>query len=241
MAIQTVSGYKLFVHGYDMSGDFNKANLQVDVDELDSTSIEDTSKEFIAGLSSVKFDGEVFAQHGTGLSETVSSANFAVADKLISIYPSSTAGTPGYAFESVQLNFSPQMTIGDISRFTINASKSGSALVRVTDMEGLVTKTSTGNGTARELGAVSATQSLYSFLHVTAVSGTSPTLNVTVRSDSAEAFSSPTTKITHTQFDAIGAELKTEAGAITDTWYRVTWTIGGTDPSFTFDIGVGII
>lgn len=241
MSIQSVSGYKLFVHGYDMSGDFNRLNLQVDVDELESTSLEDTSKEFIAGLSDVTFDGEVFAQHGTGLSETVSSTNFAAADELISIYPSSTAGTTGYAFKSVQTAFSPAMVIGDISRFTINAKQSGGLLIRVTDMEGLVTKTATGTGTARQLGAVSAAQTLYSFLHVVAVSGASPTLIVAIESDSAEAFTSPTTKITHTQFNAIGAELKTLAGAITDSWFRVKWTIGGTDPSFKFDVGVGIL
>jgi len=66
MAIQSFTGYKLFVHGYDRSGDFNKINLDYSADELDSTSIGDTSKEFIAGLKTVKFDGEIFTSHGGG-------------------------------------------------------------------------------------------------------------------------------------------------------------------------------
>jgi len=240
MAIQSFTGYKLFVHGYDRSGDFNKINLDYSADELDSTSIGDTSKEFIAGLKTVKFDGEIFTSHGGGEVETTSNANFAVADKVITVYPGNTAGNVGYAFRSVQLTQSPQMVIGDIARFTISASSSGSALIRVTDMEALATKTSTGTGTARQLGAVSAAQTLYSFLHVISASS-GDTLDVTIESDNAEGFSSATTQITHTQFNAIGAEYKTKAGAITDDWYRVKWTIAGTDPSFTFNVGVGIL
>lgn len=241
MAIQQFAGYKIYIDGYDRSGDFNKVNLDYSADELDSTSIADTSKEFIAGLKNVKFDGEIFTSHGVGEAETTSSANFTVADKVISLFPANAGGTPGYAFRSVQLSQSPQMVIGDIARFTISANSSGSTLIRVTDMEGLATKTSTGTGTARQLGAVTATQTLYSFLHVTAASGTSPTLDVTIESDNAQAFSSAATQITHTQFNAVGAEYKTKAGAITDDWYRVKWTIGGAGPSFTFNVGLGIL
>lgn len=240
MAIQQFAGYKLYIHGYDRSGDFNRVNLDYTADELDSTSIADTSREFVPGLKKITFDGEIFTSHGTGEVETTSIANFTVADKLITIFPANTGGTKGYAFRSVQLSQSPQMTIGDIARFTITANSSGGALVRVTDMEGLATKTSTATGTARQLGAVAAGQTLYSFLHVISASS-GDTLDVTIESDNAEAFSSATTQITHTQFNAIGAEYKTKAGAITDDWYRVKWTIAGTDPSFTFNVGLGIL
>jgi hypothetical protein len=239
MAIQIISDHKLFIDGFDRSGDFNRFNMQYTVDELDSTTIGDTTKEFLAGLIDMKFDGEVFTSHGTGEVETVSYANFNTADKIISLYPSSTAGTVGHAFESLELEMSPIMKIGDLARMTIRASNSGSAVIRVTDMEGLVTKTTTGDGTVRQLGAVSATQKLYSVLHVTSASA-SDSLTVTVKSDSIEGFSSPTTQITHTAFTDEGAEIKTADGAITDTWYRISWTITGTSPSFAFDVGVGI-
>jgi len=242
MAIQSISGCKILIDGYDRSGDLNRVNLDYNADELDSTTVGNTSKAFIAGLKSCKFDGEVFTSSGTGEVETVSAALFAVADKLISVYPANAATTPGYAFKSVELTNSPAMEIGDIARLTIKASQSGGALVRVTDMEGSATKTSTGTGTARLLGAASATQTLYSFLHVTAVSGTNtPTITVLVASDDAVGFASPTTNLTHTAFTAVGAEMKSLAGANTDTYYRVAWTISGTNPSFTFTIGVGIL
>ena len=52
MAIQQFAGYKIYIDGYDRSGDFNKVNLDYSADELDSTSVADTS-EFIAGLKNV--------------------------------------------------------------------------------------------------------------------------------------------------------------------------------------------
>jgi len=239
MAIHAVSDYKVFINGVDRSGDYNRINLALDMDELESTTVGDTSKEYIAGLIGAKFDGEVFMSHGVGEVETVAYSDHGVADRVMSIYPSSTAGTKGYALEGVELEESPAMKIGDLSRMTIRASNSGSAIIRVTDMEGLVTKTATGDGTARQLGTVSAAQKLYSVLHVTSASA-DDSLTVTVKSDDSEGFSSPATQITHTAFTDEGAELKTKAGPITDNWYRVSWTITGSSPEFIFDIGVGI-
>jgi len=242
MAIQALAGCKIYVHGYDRSGDFNKVNLDYGADELDATTLLQTSKVFAPGLKNAKFDGEVFTQHGVGAVETESNTNFTVKDKIITIFPANAAGTKGYAFKSVQLEQSQAMMIGDLARLTIKASMSGSVLVRVTDMEGLATKTVTGTGTVTLLGAATAAQALYSFLQVTAISGTAvPTLTVAIKSDDAVGFTTPTTKLTHTAMTAIGAEVKTLAGANTDTYYRVDWTISGTNPSFTFDVGLGII
>jgi hypothetical protein len=240
-AIKAMTGCKIYIDGYDRSGDYNKVNVECSVDELESTSLGDTAKEFIAGYNTTKFDGEVFTSHGVGEVETVSHANMGAADKLITVYPITTQGGIGYAFKSVQLSESPVMAIGDLARLTIKASQSGGVLVRVTNMEGHATKTVTGNGTATLLGAVSAAQVLYSFLHVTGISGTGgPTLTVTVKSDDAVGFPSATTRLTHTAMSAIGTDLKTLAGPITDTYYRVDWAITGTTPSFTFNVGVGI-
>jgi hypothetical protein len=51
----------------------------------------------------------------------------------------------------------------------------------------------------------------------------------------------PTTRLT---FDAAAAEggqiLRTDGTAITDTHYRVAWTLSGTTPSFMFAASLGI-
>jgi hypothetical protein len=93
------------------------------------------------------------------------------------------------------------------------------------------------------LGAATATQHLYGVLHVLAVSGTNPTLDVVIQSDDAEGFASGTTRGTFTQKTAVGSQFLTPvAGPVTDTHWRCTWTIGGTNtPSFTIALVVGIL
>lgn len=84
----------------------------------------------------------------------------------------------------------------------------------------------TGNvtGTAVQVGAVTATQSVYAAFHV--FSGTGE-LVVKVQSASDEAFTSPNDRITFATVltgTAQASEWSTAAGAITDTWWRVTAT-----------------
>jgi len=101
-------------------------------------------------------------------------------------------------------------------------------------------RAATGNGVPYQLGAVGAAQAVYSNVHVLAAGGVNPTLDVTVASDSAEAFSTPTVQLTHPQFAAPGANQQSLPGANTDTWWRAQWTIAGTGPTFTFAVAVGI-
>lgn len=91
-------------------------------------------------------------------------------------------------------------------------------------------KTATGNGTAQ--GAPSGSR-LAVALDVTAVSGTSPTMTVSVQwshdgstwhdGDAADAFTTIT-----------AAAKKVKMFDQKAPFYRLLWTIGGTTPSFTF-------
>ena len=104
------------------------------------------------------------------------------------------------------------------------------------------TRTATANGTARQLGAVAAGQSVYATLHVLAtVSGTSPTLDVVVASAATDSWPG-TSRITFSRKTAIGPQFATPVdGSITDPWRRVQYTIGGTDtPTFPFVVLIGI-
>jgi hypothetical protein len=218
MPKHVVKKYRIYTNGRDASGDYNRVDLKAEVDELESTTVNSSGdKSFQPGLKAVRFEGEVFASHGDGEVEDALHALLAAGGKLMSVYPSETAGDVGYAFEAEELSISPAMKIGDLSRITIKATKSGGALVRVTSMEGKATKTATGTGTARQLGAVAVGKSLYSFLQVLSITA-GASITVTVKSDDNSGMASPTTQITHTAFNAVGAEVKSNAGAITDTW-----------------------
>lgn len=103
-----------------------------------------------------------------------------------------------------------------------------------------ITRTATGSSTALQLGAVSATQKVYLACHVFAAGGTSPTMTVKLQSGTTSG-GATTDRITATQFTGSGVELASLAGPITDTWWRITATIGGTNPEFEFGCAVAIL
>lgn len=216
-----VRGYRIYIGGRDYSGDANRVSLTNEADEMDITTVGDTDKQFRAGLRKAGMEAEVFTAHGAGNVDDAVNAAFAAGGRVCAVYPTSTAGETGHSFQSEMLSMSPAMTIGDMARTRIRASQSGGMMVRVTSMDGRAVRTVSGTGTVRQLGAVPSGQSLHSFLHVLSASGTSPQLTVIIRTDDVVGFSTPTTVITHTTFSAMGAEARTLAGPITDTFYRV--------------------
>lgn len=95
-------------------------------------------------------------------------------------------------------------------------------------------RTVTGNSGA--LPGYSNVQTLRAQLNVSAASGTSPTLNVLIE-DSVDGGTTWNTVGTFAQKTAVSREVINVTAAFTD-MLRVLWTIGGTTPSFTFDVNV---
>ena len=93
-----------------------------------------------------------------------------------------------------------------------------------------------------QLGAVTAAQYLYGALHVYSASGTNPTLDVTLQSDADASAGSETVRLTFAQKTAAGYEWASPiVGAIADTYWRASWTVAGTNPSFAFAVVFGIL
>ncbi len=240
---------KVYSGGYDLSGYSNKAALSYEFDEVETIVFGDATHHGIPGLPKLGFELEGLASANATSTATWESDDILAArlgsatSQPMTFAPQTGAdGEPAYFADSVLLKYAPGGAVGEAYAFSASGSGVDTALVRGTIMA-TGAKTSTSQGTARQLGAVTAAQKLYAVLHVFAVSGTSPTLDVLVKSDDAEGFSSGTTRITFTQKTAIGYQFATPvAGAITDDWWRIYWTIGGTDtPSFTFAVAVGIL
>lgn len=100
--------------------------------------------------------------------------------------------------------------------------------------------TASAAGTGAQLGALSATQEMHAALHVFNADGTSPTLDADIESDDNSGFSSAVVRGSFAQKTDIGSEYLTIAGAITDDWWRINFTLGGTSPSFGFAVSLGI-
>lgn len=156
----------------------------------------------------------------------------------VTISNTTTVGAIAYLFLGLGGDYQPGASVGELFAFQAGTQSTG-IVARGLLMENS-TRIVTANGTGQNLGALSATQSLYANLHVPTVSGSSPTLDVIVESDDNSGFTTPTTRATFTQLVAAGSAQKIVTGAVTDNWWRFKMTIGGSSPSFAIAGSMGI-
>lgn len=234
---------RLFAVGADLTGASNKIELTAEVEDKETTNYYSAGyKEVIGGLGSAEVTAE--GQWEAADSSKVDNASWA---QLGGVGPwtacpdNATVGDLAYITQCLRSSYTLGGAVGDVAPWS---GKGASAwpLVRGQMAHPAGTaRTSTGTGTGVELGAVAAGKRLYAALHVLSASGTTPSITARIESDADNTFASPTTQLTFTAATAAGGEaLRTTGGAITDTWFRVAWTISGTTPSFLFATSFGI-
>jgi hypothetical protein len=145
--------------------------------------------------------------------------------------------------KAVRTKFGIGDMVGEVAPWTGEAKSSWPLVKGVCAHPAGVARTATGTGTAILLGAVPAGKYLYANLHVLSIAGTAtPSITVKVQSDDNAGFTTPT-DVAGGAFAAAttvdGWQLRV-AGPITDSYFRVAWTITGTTPSFLFLASFGI-
>jgi len=234
MAVEVLTNAKLFFDGYDFSGDMNALAITYGADLLDNTTFGNTTHRRLGGLKTLQAQHEGFYE-AQNVDKPIFD-NLAIIDKPMTISPKGGAeGDLAYSFLSVLGGYQQGGQIGEVLPFSVSVDASGD-LIRGTILA-KVTSAASGQTTAQNLGSVSAAQKLYGILHVTNAAGTS--LDVKIQSDDASGFPSALDRITFAQKTAIGSEWAIPvAGAISDTWWRIDYTIVG--GSFTFNVVLGI-
>lgn len=243
MATHVLTDAKLWVHKWDMSADHNAVNLLYAAEPQDVTTFGQSTRKRAGGLKTVNLTGEGLWSGGTDLVDEALFGRIGVADTPVSIaLEGGDEGEAAYLFRALKAKYTPGAEVGQMLRFSLEAeAERGEGLARGFVLHN-ATRTATGTGGKVQVGALSATQRLYANLHVLAVSGTNPTLDVVVESDADASAGSETSRITFTQATGKTSETLNVAGAITDAYWRVSYTIGGTgSPSFQFVVTVGII
>lgn len=234
---------RFFAGGVDLTGVTNKISLEAEREEKPTTNFASGGwTELIGGLGSFKLSGE--GQWEAGDSTKVDDGTWTDLGGLgpVTVYPTTAnVGDLAWLSKALRGSYSLGGTVGDVAPWSANLSGSW-PLVRGIGLHAPGTaRTATGTGTAFQHVAVTSTQYLYATLHVLSVSGTgTPTLTVKVQSDDSSGFSSATDRITFTAATAVGGQTSRALGAITDDWYRVSYTITGTGPSFLFAVGIGV-
>ncbi len=233
MAIEIYNG-SFWLDGFAIRGSMNAASIEYGAEAQDDTAFGDTTRSMKGGLKTATASIEGFYESDTGLISPLLFDNMGLANKLFTASQEGADGDIAYFMRCRIGNYSPGGAVGDILKYSATMEADDN-LVRGTMMT-VGSQASTGHGTARELGQVLATQKLYAGLHV--ISGTG-TLDVIVESDDLVGFASGVTRGTFTQATGPTSEWLTPvAGLITDTWWRVGFTIV-TGP-FDFVVVVGI-
>lgn len=238
MATEVLKNQKVFFGGYDLTGITNAVSLTSEAEAVDATVLGNDTRINKGGLKTVAasvqgfFDADPY--------DSALYTNVGANDKPLSILTSGTEGSPAYMFKCMIGSYTPSGSIGDMFGFSLEAAAAGS-LTRGTLMENNTGISANGDGTGQQLGAIASGQKMYAALHIFNVTGTSPTLDVTVESDDNAGFTSAATRITFTQANALGAQYTTLDGPITDDYWRVSWDVGGTTPSFDFAVVLGIM
>lgn len=242
MPFVTFTDGRIYIGGHDLSGQTNDGSLLLEAREIEVSSIKDAWEVNTLGRKRGELNAKGFWNAGAGTAGDVET-KLGTGGLPVSLFPDGSEGSVGYSMLGMPTKFTVGGGGGDVIPFSVVAKGNVQRAVRGTVLkDDTAAVTADGNGTGYQLGAVSSTQRVYCALHVLAVSGTNPTLDVTVVSDNASNFATPTTRLTMTQMTAIGADWQSAAGAITDDYWRLAFDIGGTDsPSFTVAALVAII
>lgn len=248
MAIGILKNVKLFAGGYDLTGNSNKLEISAEQEEKDITTFDSYDEttglvwtECMPGLAKAYISGSGFASYGDDQLDDVLWESKGAMGAFTAYPAGATAGSTAYITNALQCSLAQLGQVGDVAPWS-GKWASASPFVRSVGLHNPATaRTSSGNGTAVQHVAVTSAQRLYAALNVVSIAGTStPTLTVKVQSDDGAGFGSATDRITFAAATATGSQWMTAAGPITDDFFRVTWTISGTDPSFLFSVAIGV-
>lgn len=216
----------LYIDERDFSGITNSVEIAVDNGIADVTAFEDVDATFVEGKAGVTLTINGFFSTASPDYDGQMFADLLTAQQL-GVYPGIIAGgTHGYEVEGA-VEGQPR-TAAHGAAIALNVSfKGDNPLVRVIVLGKNTALAASANGIAYNHGAVGATQQAYGVLRAFSVAGGPGTLDVKIQSDDAVGFPSPTDRLTFTQLAAAGVEVKTANGAITDTWWRVVFTVAG--------------
>lgn len=246
MAVLVLTSPSLYADELDLACFASQVTVDVQADELDATTFCSSGyKVPVAGLRSVTWAASGPADFATAAASAKSAADEILAVDIGTLYTLSavpaggTVGNVGY-FTQGRL-FSRTIIDGAAGELATHAVTfmGGTQLVRGR-LEVDETITATGSSTGSQLGTVSSTQRIWAALHILTAGGTTPSITVKVQSDDNSGFTSATDRITFTAATAKGAQFSSTVGAIADDYWRATWTVSGTSPSFQARVLIGI-
>ena len=234
---------RIYLESADLTGWSNKIELGASAADEDITNFASGGWNERTG-GEHDLDGQIegfFEQLDVSRPDDMFWANLGSSQLALTAAPTSgAAGVLTYLSRVTAFDYQPKGNVGKVVGWSA-AIHGNWPLVRGTIMHPQGTaRTTTGTGTGFQIGAVTAAQRMYCCLHVLSVSGTTPSITVSLQSSVDNTFASPTTRITFLADTALDGQALSLLGAVTDQWWRAAWTISGTTPSFLFAVSAGV-
>lgn len=225
---------------YDFSNFLSSVSVQQSIDEVETTTFGATAKTYIVGNREGKITGSGFYdQTATTGSDAVLSGDLgATSSKVLTVAPTggATIGDRCYLANTKELNYSVDDAVADAVKVKAEWRADG-GIDHGRIAHNLTAETTTGTSTVINNGAAT-TNGAAGNIHVTTVSGTTPTLDSVIQ-DSADGSTGWATIMTFTQATAATSERKTITGTVRQ-YIRESHTIGGTaTPTFTYAVAFG--
>lgn len=254
MSKAILTNVRLFAGAVDLTGAANQVEVASSVEVKETTNFGSVDangrlwQENIAGLFSTELNVSGFWEAGSGsFVDDDMWANFGgVGPWSVSGPDGSIAeGNTAYLVNAVRTSYSALAAVGDVAPFSGVAMSTGAFARGVTLLTPSTARTATGTGSIVQIGAVPAGRAMRAALHVVSIAGTTPTFAAILQSAATVGFASPTTRATFTTVSSAAgtrsAEWQTTAiGPITDAFWRISYTITGTTPSYVVWATAGI-
>lgn len=233
MAVYTMgTDSLLYLDQYRLTSKVREGSLTIGAETLDKTAWGDTTRLYRAGLNTVQLSTaghQDFASAATGGVDVVLNTELTADTSIITVgADAGSAGDIVYSMEAKAMSYVPiQGAVGDLGSWALEAQGAGNWF-RGVILRAYATTTGSSQGSALQLGTVSASTNMWAALHVFSMSG-GMTFDALVESDDNAGFTSGTTRMTFAQMTAAGAQFlgPTAGPGGSDDYWRANWTITG--------------
>jgi hypothetical protein len=247
---KTITNCTLWLDKLAISSQVNQVAIQASAAELDITTFGNSGQARLAGLLDGVISAAGFWESNPDPDQTFFADTGGVVPVTVALVPNAAAGARAYLMGALLAEYKGiGAKVGNPLAFSLKAAQkdrdySGTIFTGARLAQGYLaenrTITTTGSGNVYgPLAAPLIQQALVAALHVTAVSGTTPSLTVNLISSAVIGMTSPTTRMSFNPFTAVGSAMGQVDGPITDTYWQFTWTVSGSTPSFSLAASLG--
>jgi hypothetical protein len=239
MAVTTQTDARIFLGAFEFTSFTNQVEWGVDVATQDVSVFGSQFSQFVPGLKTLMFNTSGFNDYAAASLDEYVRTN--VGTRLVGTLSNAALATGGSAIVGagvLQAWRAINAAVGAVPTVQAAIGDGYTAVGQITQTNSAAV-TATGNSTPVNVGAVAAGRTIIASVHALTVTGTTPSLTPALASSTTSG-GAYTVRATGSAMTAAGSQLITAAGAFTDTWWRLNYTVTGTTPSFLLVAAIAI-